>query len=454
MARATTWTESAGIPAVGIVCKGFATTVRLIARFEGLSSVRLVEYPPPNIAIQSSEEVYEYAAQLIDMVVDALTRLPANIQGEPERQVASKPAQIVLKGDLDKVNEFFRENVWSDGLPVIPPTVAAVEAMLKFTDRAPDEVIGILPPKRLAATAWKVAVNGVMAGCRPEYMPVLLAIVEAIAEPRFGLEHAGSTAGWTPLIILNGPIIKELGFNSAQGVLRPQTQANVTVSRFLRLCMVNIAGYRLGETDMATFGRNYYPVLAEAEDESPWPPLSTDRGFERGADVVTVQSADTISHSFLTVGDASQQLRLIAHEVARELGGSMLYPMEHFGGEVSPVICLSPLVAGVIARAGYSKSDVRQFIYEHARVPAREFDERLNRSQSGLTLQESVRSGRLPALFALSEDPDRLLPVVRKPEELLIVVSGSSVRNRNFIAAQFGDQGLNVSKQIKRVSAA
>ena len=424
MARATTWTESAGIPAVGIVCKGFATTVRLIARFEGLSSVRLVEYPPPNIAIQSSEEVYEYAAQLIDMVVDALTRLPANIQGEPERRVASTPAQIVLKGDLDKVNEFFRENVWSDGLPVIPPTVAAVEAMLKFTDRAPDEVIGILPPKRLAATAWKVAVNGVMAGCRPEYMPVLLAIVEAIAEPRFGLEHAGSTAGWTPLIILNGPIIKELGFNSGQGVLRPQTQANVTVSRFLRLCMVNIAGYRLGETDMATFGRNYYPVLAEAEDASPWEPMSVDRGFARDANLVTVQSGQQVSNSFISRGEAPEHLRIIAMEVARELGGPTLVAMEHFGGRISPVLGLTPLVAGILASGGYSKQAVKEYIYEHALVRAREFDDFLDRNESGMNLKEAVRRGKLPARFAESDDPERLVPVLHHPDELQIVVCG------------------------------
>jgi hypothetical protein len=116
-----------------------------------------------------------------------------------------------------------------------------------------------------------------MAGCRAAYMPVLLAIAEAVADPAFGIENVGSTAGIAPLIILNGPIGKQLGFNSGQGVLRPEARANITVSRFLRLLMVNVAGYRTGEADMATFGRNYYPVLAEAEEDSPWPPLSVDR---------------------------------------------------------------------------------------------------------------------------------------------------------------------------------
>ena len=417
--------------------------------------MRLVEYPPPNIGVQNRAQVYEYAARLVGDIVAALTRPASGVQSKPSVGTRDNSTDIICKGDLEEVNKFFRQKVWTDGLPIVPPTIKAVEAMLKFTDRAPNEVVGILPPKRLAATVWKIAVNGVMAGCRPEYMPVLIAIVEAIAEPRFGLEHAGSTVGWTPLIILNGPIIKQLGFNSGQGVLRPQTQANVTVSRFLRLCMVNVAGYRLGETDMATVGRNYYPVLAEAEDASPWPPLSVDRGFERGANVVTVQSADTISHGFLTEGDGTEHLRILAHEVAIELGGAMLLALGSFGDEVSPVICLTPLVADIIAQAGYSKGDVRQYLYEHARIPARELEDRLNRHQPGLTLQsgqaikEAVRCGRLPEVFALSEDPDRLIPVVHQPGEFLIVVSGSPTRNRSFVAAQFGNQGLNVSKQIR-----
>jgi hypothetical protein len=438
---------------VGIVCKGFTQTVRLIARYEGLSNPRIVEYPPPNIAVHDSREVCEAAARLSDQVIAALTAAPAGTADTAPDVPAAKHAEIVYRGDLDSVNDFFLKNVWADGAPVIPPTVDRVEAFLRFTELAPDHVVGVFPPKHLTATVWKIAVNGVMAGCRPEYMPILIAIAEAVAEPRFGLGQAGSTVGWTPLIILNGPIARQLGFNSRQGVLRPQSQANVTVSRFLRLVMVNIAGYRLGETDMASFGRNYYPVLAEAEDLSPWPPLSADRGFPQDCNVVTVQSADTISHSFLTIGDASEQLRYIALEVAHELGASMLYPMEHFGGEVSPVVCLSPLVAGIIARAGYSKKDVREYLFEHARVPARQFDDRLNRSQSGLNLKEAVRVGRLSTIFALSDDPDRLVPVVHDPREFIIVVAGSPDRNRNFIAAQFGEQGLSVSKEIRLVKS-
>ncbi len=434
---------------MGIVCKGFGTSTRLVARAEGLAHIRMVELPPPNIAVQNPEELRECAEKVVDEVIAALSKPADGAVVESGRSATGRPESIIFSGDLEAVNEHFLKNVWCDGLPVIPPTVAKVEAMLRYTDRKRDEVIGILAPRRLTATVWKIAVNGVMAGCRPEYMPVLIALIEAIADERFGVQQVGSTVGWTPLIILNGPIAKELGFNSGQGVLRPQTQANITVSRFLRLALVNIAGYRVGETDMATFGRNYYPVIAEAEDTSPWLPFSVDRGFASGENVITVQSADSTSHSFLSEGHGEDHLRVIAHEFGRELGGQMFVPMEHFGGEVTPIIGLTPLIAGIIARDGYSKDDVRRYVFEHATVSAREADVNLNRHQLGLNLHESVRVGRLPAVFAQSDDPDRRVPVVHRPEEINIVVTGSPDRNRSFIAAQFGHQGFRVSKAVK-----
>jgi hypothetical protein len=409
----------------------------------------MVEGPPPNIAVLNPDELHEYAGKLVDEVMAALTNSPDGAVVESARSASGNPEAIVFSGDIEAVNEYFRSNIWCDGLPIIPPTVEKVEAMLRFTDRKPTEVIGVLAPRRLNATVWKIAVNAVMAGCRPEYMPVLIALIEAIADERFGVQQVGSTVGWTPLIILNGPIAKQLSFNSGQGVLRPQAQANITVSRFLRLALVNIAGYRVGETDMATFGRNYYPVIAEAEDASPWPPFSVDRGFAQGENVITVQSADSTSHSFLSEGHGEDHLRVIAHEFGRELGGQMFVPMEHFGGEVTPVIGLTPLVAGIIARDGFSKDDVRRYIFEHATVSARDTDVNLNRHQLGLNLKESVRLGRLPPVFAQGDDPDRRVPVVHSPSEINIVVTGSPDRNRSFIAAQFGHQGLRVSKTIK-----
>jgi hypothetical protein len=448
VSRATTWLEEAGIPTVAVVCKGFAMTARLVARANGLPAMRLLEYPPPNIGVQRQEDILASSLPLVDELVSLLTH-PAPETETGKKQASATPRAIVFKGSLLEINDHFQERVWSDGLPIVPPTPEYVESFLSYTDRAPEDVIGLLPPARLPATVWKVAVNGAMAGCRPEYMPVLLAIAEAVADPAFGLENVGSTVGLTPIIILNGPVIRQLGFNSGQGLMRPQARANVTVSRFLRLLMVNIAGYRLGEADMATFGRNYYPAIAEAEDESPWAPLSADLGFSKGANVVTVQSADSITHSFLTEGPAESHLKVIAREVARELGGNLLVAMERFGGRITPVVGLTPLVSGILARAGYNKRDVKQWLYEHALIPARQFDEQLARIEAGYNLQVSVSRGKLAPHFALNDDPERLVPVLHDPDELQIVVCGAPDRNRTFLAGQFGSYGGQVSKEIR-----
>jgi hypothetical protein len=205
----------------------------------------------------------------------------------------------------------------------------------------------------------------------------------------------------------------------------------------------------LGEADMATFGRNYYPVLAEAEEESPWQPLSVDRGFARGANLITVMAADSITHSFLTDGPAENHLRVIAREVARELGGNLLVAMERFGGRIAPVLGLTPLVAGILAKEGYSKDGVKRWIYERALIPANKFDEQLARIEAGYNLLESVKRGKLAERFALSDDPERLVPVLHAPEELQIVVCGAPNRNRSFIAGQFGKYGGDVSKEIR-----
>src|SRR5262249_7443189 len=155
-----------------------------------------------------------------------------------------------------------------DGLPVIPPTVDRVKAFLGCTDRSASEVLGVLAPEKREATVMNVAVNGVMAGCRPEDMPILLAVVECITDPAFRMEDAGSTPGWEPLVVVSGPLVRALDFNSGTGVMRVGRQANASVGRFVRMYMRNVAGLRAppGVTDQAGFGANFNMALAENED--------------------------------------------------------------------------------------------------------------------------------------------------------------------------------------------
>src|SRR5258705_13005942 len=168
-----------------------------------------------------------------------LPQLVAGIAGARDAALpaVAEPGQrdVVHRGTLDEIQEHFHRNLWSDGLPVIPPTLARIERFLAQTRRAPEEVIGRLLPENRAATVWSIAVNGVMAGCRPEYMPVLVAIVEVMADPDYGMKHGGSTPGWEAMIIVNGPIREQLGLNDKQGAQRPGNQANTSIGRFYRL---------------------------------------------------------------------------------------------------------------------------------------------------------------------------------------------------------------------------
>jgi len=180
---------------------------------------------------------------------------------------------------------------WTDGLPVTPPTDGRVLAMLKGTTRRSDEVIGKMPPFLADCTVEKVAINAVMAGCRPEYMPVLLAALEAALEPVFTLHGVLATTYFSsPIIIVNGPIAKKIGMNSGINALGQGNRANATIGRALNLIVLNVGGGRPGEADRSTLGAPSKYTLCFAEDESDpeWEPLSAARGLPRGVSAVTL----------------------------------------------------------------------------------------------------------------------------------------------------------------------
>lgn len=436
--------ETSGVPAVGIICTGFLPTARAAARAEGQPNARLVEYPPPNIGVQVATDVRGYARDLLEDVVKALTEEGAAPQ--TSTSLRPGPRDIVFKGALEEVNEFFYENDWTDGLPFVPPTVERVEEFLKYTDHSPDKVIGLFPPEKCEGSIWTVAVNGAMAGCRPEYMPVLVAITEALGDPRYGIERSGSTAGWSPIVILNGPMIDQLKFHSGTSVTRPGRRANTTVGRFLRLFMVNVPRLLPGTTDKATFGLNFFVVLPEAEEKSPWEPLSESLGYRPGTNLVTVNSIVSVSYNFMTRGSAEEQLEIIADEATRALSQDPV--LQVFGPERRHMLVLSPLTASIIAEGGYSKRDIQQYLFEKARISARRFDNLLQRFWPEETACALVEAGRLPKAYCESDDPNRIVPLMWNPDEFLIIVAGDPERNRNLIAIQCADQGLATSKEV------
>jgi hypothetical protein len=437
---------------VVIAVNDFVVSAKATGRAAGLPDIRVAVYPGA-IAIHPLEDVKKNIKEVVFPQVIKLLTEPVARAATAASDTTTQERAVVFEGSFEEVNDYFYTKQWTDGLPIVPPTEEKVEPFLKYTDRSPGESLGALHPSLRPATVQSIAINGVMAGCRPEYMPLLIAIIEAIADPRFHLEDAGSSAGWAPMIILNGPVIKRLAFNSGTGVLRVGNQANTSVGRFLRLYMRNIAGFIPGVGDMATFGRPNLPVLAENEDASPWEPLSVTRGFEPGDSVVTLNSVGCMSFQITVVAQTPDSiLHNIATKVKQVLlagDGSVIAK----GPEQSPQLVLSPVIANTLAKGGYSKKAVQKYIYEHSKVPASEFDAWLA-LQGIANACDCAGMGKLPPHFCESDDPQRMLPLYHAPEELLVIVTGTAERNRFFVTQNISHQGLATSKKIKLVLSA
>ena len=407
-----------------------------------------------HVDVQSKEDLER---NVVATTVEAVIR---NLTVDPDPAVAVEepdPRAIVFEGTTDEINRFFYENEWSDGLPIVPPTQDRVEAFLRFTPRPADDVLGVLLPDKREATVWSVAVNGVMAGCRPEYMPVLVAIVEAMADPRYGVEHSGNTPGAETLIMLNGPIIKELSFNYEQGALRDGFQANTTIGRFFRLYLRNVAGFLPHKTDKGTFGNTWRVVMAENEEvlrEIGWTPISADMGFKAGDNTVTISrftGGGVITSVFGNT--AEQMLPYLTDGVMKQSGWELCFTVGMTTGTLRPLLLLSPILARTIAASGFSKQDVQRYLFEHARMPAHRFESYISKwtniSPGNRSLYDLVRFGRAPGMFGESADPDRLVPMVLAPEHFMIAVTGDPLRTNAYTFAHNGVLGFPTAKRIE-----
>lgn len=438
------------MPSSSLVCEGFIGQAGTTAVGLGMPNLP-VALVPGHVGVQSSEQLRRNVREVtLDAVLANLLQPPAEAAAIAE----PSPRDIVFSGTFEEVNRFFYENEWSDGLPVVPPTAAKVEAFLRFTDREPDEVLGVLLPDSRAATVWSVAVNGVMAGCRPEYMPVLVALAEAMADPDYGVEHSGNTPGGETLITLNGPIIKQLGFNYEQGVLRDGFMPNTSVGRFWRLYLRNVAGFLLHKNDKATFGNTWRVVLAENEDvlaEIGWPPNSADMGFAAGANTVTIArytGGDLIAS---VSGDTPERMMpYIADAVLKQNGWQLVFTVGASVGTLRPLLVLSPILAQTLARAGWSKDDVKEYLFEHARMAAWKFEAYLGEwtDHPIRSLEDQARLGRIPAIFHESDNPNRLVPIVFEPDDFMVVVAGDLLRTNAYTFSHNGILGYPVAKEI------
>jgi hypothetical protein len=392
---------------------------------------------------------------ILDVTVDEVVRCLTTLEAARGDRDEPGATDVVVRGGLNAVNRYFVEHEYSDGLPIIPPTREAVEAFLAFTDRRPEQMLGVLLPDNRAATVWSVAVNGVMAGCEPAYMPVLVALIEAMCDPRYGVEHSGNTPGGDTLIIINGPIIKQLGFNFTQGAMRDGFLPNTSIGRFWRLYLRNVAGFLPHRTDKATFGNTWRVVLAENEDvlaQIGWEPVSADVGFQAGENTVTIaRYTGGGSLSSVTGSTPEQMLPYVADSVMRFNNWQITFTTSHGNGTLRPLIVLSPIIAQTLARAGWSRLDVKRYLFEHARLTASDFERQLRdwNIRGVWNLAEDADAGRIPALFHDSDDPQRRVPIVWRPEDYMIAVSGDPMRNNAYVFAHNGFLGYPVGRRIE-----
>jgi hypothetical protein len=339
----------------------------------------------------------------------------------------------------------------------VPPTVERVDAFLAHTPHAPDEIVGVLAPDYREATIWSVAVNGVMAGCRPEHMPVLVAIVQAIADPEWRIQDAGSTPGWEPLIVLSGAVVERLGFNTGSGLMRMGNRPAASMGRFLRLYMRNVAGLRVppGTTDKGSIGSSFNVALGEDEAQVlglGWDPMRVDRGFELEDDVVTVQSVVALSPPIYTGGEQPEShLEMLAYFLGTTCNPWVFTALMY--RKWAPLLLLSPSAAKVIADAGWSKDDIRNHLFEHASMEARWLEIYPYYVGAGASgdLRTHVTEGTAPPRWAESDDPHRRVPVLLRPEWTNIVVAGDPGRNQSRFYVNNHEQGFPVSRRVRYV---
>ena len=406
----------------------------MLARFTGkaggIDDLHIAEYPGPLGIHEAAEIAANIAGTLADRVVAGLTA--ASASATPRSPATRDPRAVVFTGTAEEVDQYFLAQQWSDGLPVVAPTVDRIERFLRYTERAPDAEIAVLPSANLRATPWNIAANGVMAGCRPEHMPVLIAAVEALADPECRLASIGSSSGIFPYVLVNGPLARELGLeHGAQLVSRG---ANPALGRAVGLIVKNIAGFRPCASYMGTFGYPLGFALAENETDTPWEPFHVSRGFAPDASTVTVGVTNNwgpspAAYSAGGQSGAQSALELISKEIK---SSTRLFNFPARGADAERVmltILMSPSIAHSLAAAGYSKQAIKDHLYENTRMSLREFDWVLKYTTiSGQSARERVAEGVFPPEFAGA--PDDSVRLLSSADILHIVVCGDPHRNR------------------------
>lgn len=331
--------------------------------------------------------------------------------------------------DLASGIELCYTNGWTDGLPVVPPTAERIVAMLEGGGVAPDKQLAFIENRQVSVTAEKVAINAVMAGCKPEYMPVVVAAVEALGDPLYGYHGpATSTGGSAVFMVVNGPIARAIGLNSGDNLFGPGWRANATIGRAIRLVMRNVIGTLPGELDRSSLGHGgkYSYCIAENEVDSPWPPFHTTRGFRADQNAVTIfaalaphQYSNQLSATPEGILDTACAHMKVSAGSGRQPQYAMVFPAEH---------------QATMKKAGWSREQVQRYVYENSKI----------------SVADLKRFHMKPGEVA-PQDEKEMMAIVETPEDLLVIAAGGSAGVQSaFIPGWGGKAGSqSVTKEVR-----
>jgi len=408
------------VATVTVVTDVFVELGRAVATALGSPDVRISVIPRPVGELKEAE----VRASARNAFQDIMNQLFAPRVQSSEISADRVPRILEFCGSWEEINDYFYGQRWTDGLPIVPPVYASVERLLALAGEAPEAVVGVVAPTMGIATVEKIAINAVMAGCEPRYFPVVLAAVKAICRPEFNLLPMQATTNpVTPMIIVNGPVVKQLQLNAGYNVLGQGWKANATIGRALRFVLNNIGGGIPGKVDKACHGQpgKFSLCIAENEEASPWEPFHVERGFsaqDSTVSVIGVAGTQDIIHYART--SAKKILDTIVRSIPRE-GYKNLYS----GGE--PLLILGPEQAAILGAERLSKKEIKRFIFEGTKVPVTLFH------------PETVDfiKGRRPRVFPEGCETTEI-PIADRAEDIQIIVAGGA-GNHNVFMPTWGD---------------
>ncbi len=424
--------EHLGKPTVLTVADDFVDLLKRAAQLRGVPALRHVRLDlhdlnfEPDITHWIEVVIPERVSEMLDDLVAALTT-PLTLE---EIAVPANPentSRVAIKGSFAEVNKHFYRMGWAYGMPIAPPTDEAVAEMLSGTDLAPNHLVAKIPPLMGKATVEKIAINGIMAGCLPTHMPVLIAAVEALVDPRHWVEaYTCSIASWAPLLMINGPIRGDLNLNSGPALLSPYRKGNAAIAHAVGLMIMNLGGIKAGREDMALFGHEgrFGICIAENEEESPWEPMHVYYGLEPQDSALTRFWPNSRSYSLLSE-DASAVLQAMCETIPA------------FGFDPGCVTILSPGLAKALHSQGLSRKGIVDYIVEYARIPA-----------SKLNVRWMIGHHHEPKTVPLPAEDTRTVRKFWSDVHLPIIVAGGEAVGLAFYGGG-GDHGGPVTVKIQ-----